>query len=44
MDQLWAKVPEEFYAIPDQKVADLYKTIPDRIKAVILKRGNPTRY
>ena len=44
MDQLWAKVQEEFYAIPDQKIADLYNTIPDRIKAVIITRGNPTRY
>ena len=44
MDQLGAKVQEEFYAIPDQKFADLNKTIPDRIKAVIITRGNPTRY
>ena len=38
MDQLWAKVQEEFYAIPDQKVAGLFKTIPDRTKAVIITK------
>ena len=27
-----------------QKIADLLKTIPDRIKAVIITRENPTRY
>ena len=42
MDQISAKVQEEFYAIPDEKIADLYKPIPDRIKAVMIARRNPT--
>ena len=42
MDQFSAMVQEEFYAIPDEKIADVYKTIPDRMKAVLIARGNPT--
>ena len=42
MDQISAKVQEEFYAIPDEKIADLYKPIPDRINAVMIARRNPT--
>ena len=43
MDQLWAKVQEEFYALPGQKIADLFNKT-DRIKAFMITRGNPTRY
>ena len=44
MYQVWAKVHEEFYAFPDKIIANLYKTIPDRTKAVRITRGNPARY
>ena len=44
IDQFWAMVQDEFYAILDQKAAGFNKTNLDRIKAFIIAWGNPTRY
>ena len=44
VEELWKFVEEEFYAIPDEKIDDLYRGIIKRLEAVIKAKGFHTKY
>ena len=44
VEELWKFVEEEFYAIPDEKIDDLYRGIIKRLEAVIKANGFHTKY
>ena len=43
-DQLWAALEQAFKAIPPAAIAKLYDSMPNRCKAVIMAKGEHTRY
>jgi hypothetical protein len=43
-DELWTAVQQAWNTIPLSKVIKLVDSMPDRIRAVILARGGPTKY
>ena len=43
-DALWAALKVAFRQITPAQVQRLYGSIPDRLQAVLVSRGGPTRY
>ena len=43
-DALWASLKVAFRQITPAQVQALYRSIPDRLQAVLVSRGGPTRY
>ena len=43
-EQLWNALKKAAQAIPKENILRLYKSLPDRMKAVQVARGGPTRY
>ena len=43
-DALWEALCKEWYAIPNDIIIGLYKTLPKRLKAVLMNKGLPIKY
>ena len=41
---LWVSLKSAFAEIAPGQVSALYRSIPDRLRAVLISRGGPTRY
>ena len=41
---LWEALQEEWYKIPNDYIASLYQSLPDRVAALVSAEGNATRY
>ena len=44
LNDLWEKVQEAFYSIPDSFVTNLYDSIPKRLEKVVMANGGNTTY
>jgi transposase len=44
LDQLWVAAQEEWYSIPKDQIDILYRSIPDRIAALLDAKGWYTKY
>lgn len=44
LDELWEAAKEEWEAIPNDKVLDLYHSLPRRVEVIIRNRGKNSRY
>jgi transposase len=43
-DQLWSALQEAFACIKPDQVKALYRSMPNRMAAVLSAKGGPTRY
>ena len=43
-EELWKFAEEEFYAIPDTRIVELYESLERRIKSILANRGGNTEY
>ncbi len=44
LEQLWTLLETAFYAIPDENIVNLYKSLPNRVKCIVKVRGMPIKY
>lgn len=44
LDELWRYTEEEFHAIPNDYISKLYKSMPNRMAAVLRAKGGNTKY